>query len=80
MTRKELEREVIAIVSKYTIYSVTRDSNVYDDLGIDSLEYEEIEEEIKDDIGIELHWTTWDRFWRTKPTISELCDFIEREL
>ena len=28
MTRKELEIEVVAIVSKYTIYSVTMDSNV----------------------------------------------------
>ena len=80
MTRKELEIEVVAIVSKYTIYSVTMDSNVYDDLGIDSLEYEAIEEEIKDDIGLELHWTTWERLWRTKPTVADLCDFIEREL
>lgn len=80
MTRKELEREVTAIVSKYTFVIPTMDSNIYVDLGIDSLEYEAIEEEIKDDIGLELHWTTWERLWRTKPTISELCDFIEREL
>ena len=80
MTRNELEREVIAIVSKYTIYIVTMDSNIYNDLGIDSLEYEAIEEEIKDDIGLELHWTTWDRFWHTKPTVADLIDFVEREL
>ena len=80
MTRKELEREVIAIVSKYTFVIPTMDSNIYADLGIDSLEYESIEEEIKDDIGLELHWTTWDRFWHTKPTVADLCDFIEREL
>lgn len=80
MTGKELARKVIDIVSKYTFVIVTMDSNIYDDLGIDSLEYEAIEEEIKDDIGLELHWTTWDRFWKTMPTVDELCNFIEREL
>lgn len=80
MTRKELEREVIAIVSKYTFVIVTMDSNIYDDLGIDSLDCESIEEEIKDEIGLELHWITWDRFWKTMPTVDELCNFIEREL
>lgn len=80
MTRKELERKVIDIVSKYTFVITTMDSNIYDDLGIDSLEYEAIEEEIKDDIGLELHWITWEGLWGTKPTVAELCDFIEREL
>ena len=80
MTRKELERKVIDILFKYTVVIVTMDSNIYDDLGVDSLDIESIEEEIKDKIGLELHWTTWDRFWCTKPTVTDLCDFIEREL
>ena len=80
MTRKELESKVIDIVSKYTFVITTIDSNIYDDLGIDSLDSESIEEEIKDEIGLELHWTTWDRFWKTMPTVADLCDFIEREL
>jgi acyl carrier protein len=80
MTRKELESKVIDIVSKYTFVITTIDSNIYDDLGIDSLDRESIEEEIKDEIGIELHWSTWDRFWHTKPTVADLIDFIEREL
>lgn len=80
MTRKELESKVINIVSKYTFVITTMDSNIYDDLGIDSLDCESIEEEIKDEIGLELHWITWDRFWRTKPTVAELINFIEREL
>lgn len=80
MTRKELERKIVDIVSKYTFVITTMDSNIYDDLGIDSLEYEAIEEEIKDEIGLELHWSIWSRFWKTKPTVAELCDFIEREL
>ena len=45
MIRKELERKVIDIVSKYTLYVVTMDSNIYDDLGIDSLSEADIEEE-----------------------------------
>lgn len=80
MIRKELERKVIDIVSKYTFVITTMDSNIYDDLGIDSLDCESIEEEIKDEIGLELHWMTWDRFWRNKPTVAELCDFIQRKL
>lgn len=79
MTGKGLARKVIDIVSKYTFVIVTMESNIYDDLGIDSLEYESIEEEIKDTFGIDLHWLTWDRFWRTKPTVADLCDFIEEE-
>lgn len=80
MSRKELERKVIDIVSKYTFVIPTMDSNIYDDLGIDSLDRGSIEEEFKDEIGLELHWTTWDRFWKTMPTVEELCNFIEREL
>lgn len=80
MTGKELERKVVDIVSKYTFVIVTMDSNIYDDLGIDSLEHEAIEEEIKDEIGFEPHWSTWDRFWHTKPTVADLIDFVEREL
>lgn len=80
MTRTELERKVIAIVSKYTFVITTIDSNIYDDLGIDSLDCESIEEEIKDEIGFEPHWSTWDRFWHTKPTVADLIDFVEREL
>lgn len=80
MIRKELERKIVDIVSKYTFVITTMESNIYDDLGIDSLDCESIEEEIKDEIGLELHWITWSNFWHTKPTISELCDFIEREL
>lgn len=80
MTRTELERKVIDIVSKYTFVIPTMDSNIYVDLGIDSLEFESIEEEIKDEIGFEPHWSTWDRFWKTMPTVSELINFIEREL
>lgn len=80
MTGKGLARKVIDIVSKYTFVIVTMDSNIYDDLGIDSLDCESIEEEIKDEIGLELHWMTWDGFWHTKPTVADLIDFVEREL
>jgi acyl carrier protein len=56
------------------------DSNIYDDLGIDSLSEADIEEDVKEELGLDIHWSIWSRFWHTKPTISELCDFIEREL
>ena len=80
MIRKELERKIVDIVSKYTMYIVTIDSNIYDDLGIDSLSEADIEEDVKEELGLDIHWSIWSRFWHTKPTISELCDFIEREL
>ena len=80
MSRIELERKVIDILSKYTYVIVTTDSNIYDELGIDSIDEAAIEEELQDAIGINLHWTTWNNFWHTKPTVAELCDFIEREL
>ena len=80
MIRKELERKVIDIVSKYTLYVVTMDSNIYDDLGIYSLSEADIKEDVNEEFRLDIHWSIWSRFWHTKPTISELCDFIEREL
>ena len=80
MDRKELERKVKDIVSKHTHIIVSLDSNIYDDLGIDSIEEASIEEYVKDELGLELHWLSWSNFWHTKPTVAELCDFIEREL
>ena len=80
MDRKELERKVKDIVSKHTLYVVSLESNIYDDLGVDSIEEASIEEYVKDELGLDLHWLSWAKFWETKPTVAELCDFIEREL
>ena len=76
MTRKDLERKVNDIVSKYTLYVVTQESSIHDDLCIDSLSEADIEEDVKEQLGLDLHWTTWSNFWHTKPTVAELCDFI----
>ena len=62
MIRRDLERKVIDIVSKYTMYIVTMDSNVYDDLGIDSLSEADIEEDVKEELGLDIHWSIWSRF------------------
>lgn len=80
MERIELVRKVNDIVSKHTHIIVTMESNIYDDLGIDSIKEASIEEHVKDELGLDIHWMTWSQFWHTKPTIAELCDFIEREL
>lgn len=80
MIRKELERIVNDVVSKHTLYIVTQESNIHDDLGIDSLSEADIEEEVKERLGLDIHWSIWSRFWHTKPTVADLCDFIEREL
>ena len=80
MNRIEFERKVIDIVSKYTYLIVTQDQNIQDDLGIDSIYRAAIEEDIKDEFNIDLHWSIWDNFWHTKPTVAELCDFIELKL
>ena len=80
MTRKDLERKVNDIVSKYTLYVVTQESSIHDDLCIDSLSEADIEEDVKEQLGLDLHWSTWVKLWESKPTVAELCDFIEREL
>lgn len=80
MTRKELETQIKDIISRYTYVIVTLDSNIHDDLGVDSVDEAAIEMDITEELNVKIHWSESERFWRTKPTVAELCDFIEREL
>lgn len=80
MLRKEIEKKVIEIVSRYTYVVVTIDSAIRDDLGLDSMDEADMEKDIESEFDSHIDWSEWRMFWNHPRKVVDVCDFIEESL
>lgn len=80
MNRLEQEKKVIEIVSRYTYVVVTLDSDIRNDLGLDSMDEADLEKDLEFEFDFYLEWFDWDCFWHNHPKVKDLCDFIQKAI
>lgn len=82
MAQEEIKRIICDILrfitGKNEIYDYL---NLHDDLDIDFFYHSELECDIINNFKItNITSSEWERFWRSNPTVYELCLFIENKI